>query len=142
MKWVTYSFLVCNIFIKNVFNLSEFFFFLQTIVSKPVANCVNTVRQPVPPSLNNISSTPTATITFKGPVGTVVLPNCSTTNTLLSSKAVNDHSKMHPVLVVPSPSNRSVDGPQTGVLLNLVPPIRVPQYPPPSSPRTPGPVVS
>lgn len=114
------------------------------MVSKPVANCVNTVRQPVPPSLNNISSTPTATITFKGPVGTVVLPNCSTTNTLLSSKAANDHPKMHPVLVVPSPSNRSVDGPQTGVLLNLVPPIRVPQYPPPppSSPRTLGPVVS
>lgn len=112
------------------------------MVSKPVANCVNTVRQPVPPSLNNISSAPTATITFKGPVGTVVLPNCSTANSLLSTKAANDHPKMHPVLVVPSPSNRSVDGPQTGVLLNLVPPIRVPQYPPPSSPRTPGPVVS
>lgn len=111
------------------------------MVTKPVANSVNTVRQTVPPSLSNIS-TPTATITFKAPVGAVVLPNCSTTSALLSTKAAADHPKMHPVLVVPSPSNRSVDGPQTGVLLNLVPPIRVPQYPPPSSPRTPGPAVS
>lgn len=100
-----------------------------TMVNKPVANSVNTVRHTVPPSLNNLS-----TITFKAPVGTMVLPNCST---LLSSSKVDP--KLQPVLVVPSPSNRSVDGPQTGVLLNLVPPIRVPQYPPPSSPRTPGP---
>ncbi|GBN38029.1 hypothetical protein AVEN_138058-1 [Araneus ventricosus] len=97
-----------------------------TIASKPVTNCVNTVRQTVPPTLNNIA-TPTATFTFKAPVGTVVLPNCSTA---LSTK-VAEHQKMHPVLVVPSPSNRTADGPQTGVLLNLVPPIRVPQYPPP-----------
>ncbi|KFM70642.1 hypothetical protein X975_17825, partial [Stegodyphus mimosarum] len=109
-----------------------------TVATKPVANCVNTVRQTVPPTINNIA-TPTATFTFKAPVGTVVLPNCSTANALLSSK-VAEHQKVHPVLVVPSPSNRSVDGPQTGVLLNLVPPpIRVPQYPPPL-PRTPAPI--
>ncbi|CAL1276529.1 unnamed protein product [Larinioides sclopetarius] len=105
-----------------------------TIASKPVTNCVNTVRQTVPPTLNNIA-TPTATFTFKAPVGTVVLPNCSTA---LSTK-VAEHQKMHPVLVVPSPSNRTADGPQTGVLLNLVPPIRVPQYPPPL-PRSSAPI--
>ncbi|GFY48275.1 uncharacterized protein TNIN_332241 [Trichonephila inaurata madagascariensis] len=97
-----------------------------TLATKPVINCVNTVRQTVPPTLNNIA-TPTATFTFKAPVGTVVLPNCSAANTL----KVAEHQKMHPVLVVPSPSNRTVDGAHTGVLFNLVPPIRVPQYPPP-----------
>ncbi|GFQ85154.1 PHD finger protein 21A [Trichonephila clavata] len=99
-----------------------------TLATKPVINCVNTVRQTVPPTLNNIA-TPTATFTFKAPVGTVVLPNCSAANTL----KVAEHQKMHPVLVVPSPSNRTVDGAHTGVLFNLVPPIRVPQYPPPLS---------
>lgn len=104
-----------------------------TFATKPISNCVNTVRHSVPPSINNIA-TPTATFTFKAPMGTVVLPNCSTATALLSSK-VSEHQKIHPVLVVPSPSNRSVDGPQAGVLLNLVPPIRVPQYTPPM-PRT------
>ncbi|GFT07210.1 PHD finger protein 21A [Nephila pilipes] len=105
-----------------------------TLATKPVINCVNTVRQTVPPTLNNIA-TPTATFTFKAPVGTVVLPNCSAANTL----KVAEHQKMHPVLVVPSPSNRTVDGTHTGVLFNLVPPIRVPQYPPPL-PRTSTPI--
>ncbi|XP_015929772.1 PHD finger protein 21A isoform X2 [Parasteatoda tepidariorum] len=111
-----------------------------TLVTKPITNCINTVRQTVPPTINNIATPAATTFTFKAPMGTVVLPNCSTAaaSTLLTTK-VAEHQKIHPVLVVPSPSNRTADGAQ--VLLNLVPPIRVPQYPPPS-PRTPAPPVT
>ncbi|XP_054713526.1 PHD finger protein 21A-like [Uloborus diversus] len=105
-----------------------------TVVTKPIASYMNPVRQAVPPPLTNLATT----FTFKAPVGTVVLPNCS----VPPDGATEQHPKVHPVLVVPSPSNRGTDGTQTGVLLNLVPPIRVPQYPPPQSPRTPAPLLT
>lgn len=108
---------------------------VQTVAltTKPIP--LNSIRQPVPPTVNNIASS-AATLAFKAPVGTVVLPNCTTTTALLTSKSA-DNQKLHPVLVVPSPSSRCGDGPQTGVLVNLMPPIRVPQYPPPT-PRPAG----
>ncbi|KAG8185990.1 hypothetical protein JTE90_027662 [Oedothorax gibbosus] len=95
-----------------------------TLITKP--NVINSVRHTMPPQ-----SHPTPAFTFKAPVGTVVLPSCPPTS---GPKTTSEQPKMHPVLVVPSPSNRAVDGSPAGVLFNLVPPIRVPQYQPAPSP--------
>lgn len=89
------------------------------------------IRHVVPSSLSNLVNAST-NIAIKTPVATaVLLPHCTTaTNALLTRSGNNQRAQ--PVLVVPSP-NRSNDSSHTGVMLNLAPPIRVPQYPPPGS---------
>ncbi|XP_067143423.1 PHD finger protein 21A-like [Centruroides vittatus] len=90
------------------------------------------IRHVVPSSLGNLVNAST-NIAIKTPVATaVLLPHCTTaTNALLTTRSGNNQ-RAQPVLVVPSP-NRSSDSSHTGVMLNLAPPIRVPQYPPPGS---------
>ncbi|XP_076370045.1 PHD finger protein 21A-like isoform X2 [Tachypleus tridentatus] len=87
------------------------------------------LRHVVPTVVNSLVSTGT-NLTLKTPLGTaVLLPSCSTsTSALLSTRPAEQH-RSQPLLVVPSISTHSGDGPR--FVLNLSPPIRIPQYPPP-----------